>query len=82
MPKWETKPLPELDHLNVEGRFQIWCKGETGFPFIDASMKELAATGYMSNRSRQNVASLLTKVRCGTVVSVDRTRKLPDYVMK
>lgn len=36
---------------------------QTGLPFVDASMRELAATGYMSNRGRQNVASLLSKVR-------------------
>ncbi|MDW8333084.1 MAG: FAD-binding domain-containing protein, partial [Bacteroidia bacterium] len=33
----------------------------TGFPLVDANMQELAATGYMSNRGRQNVASFLTK---------------------
>lgn len=35
---------------------------QTGLPFVDASMRELAATGWMSNRGRQNVASLLSKV--------------------
>lgn len=39
--------------------FEAWCKGETGIPFIDANMKELVQTGYMSNRGRQNVASFL-----------------------
>ena len=39
--------------------FLQWCRGETGHPFIDAGMKELAATGYLSNRMRQNVASYL-----------------------
>jgi len=39
--------------------FIKWCKGETGQPFIDANMRELNATGYMSNRGRQNVASWL-----------------------
>ena len=38
-----------------------WCRGETGVPFVDACMRELAATGYMSNRGRQNVASFLAK---------------------
>ena len=37
-----------------------WASGETGFPFVDACMKEIAATGWMSNRGRQNVASFLT----------------------
>lgn len=39
--------------------FSKWCLGETGHPFIDAGMRELAATGYLSNRMRQNVASYL-----------------------
>ena len=42
-------------------RFDRWREGTTGFPLIDANMQELAATGYMSNRGRQNVASFLTK---------------------
>ncbi|MGV9014069.1 MAG: DASH family cryptochrome, partial [Flavobacteriales bacterium] len=40
-------------------RFAAWCQGRTGQPFIDANMRELAATGWMSNRGRQNVASFL-----------------------
>jgi len=39
--------------------FEAWCKGETGIPFVDANMRELNATGFMSNRGRQNVASFL-----------------------
>lgn len=41
--------------------FDKWCVGETGFPFVDANMKEMNATGWMSNRGRQNVASFLAK---------------------
>jgi deoxyribodipyrimidine photo-lyase len=41
--------------------FTLWQEGKTGYPLVDASMRELAATGYMSNRGRQNVASFLTK---------------------
>lgn len=41
--------------------FEKWCQGETGYPFVDANMKELNETGFMSNRGRQNVASFLTK---------------------
>lgn len=40
-------------------RFGSWCHGRTGQPFIDANMREIAATGWMSNRGRQNVASYL-----------------------
>lgn len=39
--------------------FRAWVAGETGVPFVDANMRELAATGFMSNRGRQNVASYL-----------------------
>ena len=38
-----------------------WREGRTGFPLVDANMRELAATGFMSNRGRQNVASFLSK---------------------
>lgn len=41
--------------------FECWCVGETGFPLVDANMRELMKTGFMSNRGRQNVASFLTK---------------------
>uniref|UniRef100_A0A8C5QHK3 Cryptochrome DASH n=1 Tax=Leptobrachium leishanense TaxID=445787 RepID=A0A8C5QHK3_9ANUR len=41
--------------------FDAWKEGRTGVPFVDANMRELAATGFMSNRGRQNVASFLTK---------------------
>ncbi|MEL7313906.1 MAG: FAD-binding domain-containing protein, partial [Cyanobacteria bacterium J06559_3] len=42
-------------------RFDAWRDGMTGYPLVDANMRELAATGFMSNRGRQNVASFLTK---------------------
>jgi deoxyribodipyrimidine photo-lyase len=41
--------------------FQMWAQGKTGVPFIDANMRELAQTGFISNRGRQNVASFLIK---------------------
>lgn len=41
--------------------FDAWCDGRTGYPLVDANMRELRATGFMSNRGRQNVASFLTK---------------------
>jgi deoxyribodipyrimidine photo-lyase len=41
--------------------FEKWKNGETGVPFIDANMRELNASGFMSNRGRQNVASFLVK---------------------
>jgi deoxyribodipyrimidine photo-lyase len=46
---------------NQEALFKLWAEGRTGVPFIDANMRELNATGFMSNRGRQNVASFLVK---------------------
>ncbi|KAG4073242.1 hypothetical protein HA402_008588 [Bradysia odoriphaga] len=42
-------------------QFRKWADGKTGVPFVDANMRELLQTGWMSNRGRQNVASFLTK---------------------
>jgi len=42
-------------------RLEAWREGRTGLPLIDAAMRELNATGYMSNRARQNAASFLVK---------------------
>jgi deoxyribodipyrimidine photo-lyase len=44
-----------------EADFEKWCKGQTGYPIVDAGMRELAATGYMHNRVRMITASFLTK---------------------
>uniref|UniRef100_A0A7S3LA32 Cryptochrome/DNA photolyase FAD-binding domain-containing protein n=1 Tax=Amphora coffeiformis TaxID=265554 RepID=A0A7S3LA32_9STRA len=41
--------------------FARWATGQTGFPLVDAAMKELVQTGFCSNRVRQNVASFLSK---------------------
>ncbi len=43
----------------LDERFERWCQGRTGMPLVDASMRELAATGFMSNRGRQVVAAYL-----------------------
>jgi deoxyribodipyrimidine photo-lyase len=42
-------------------RFVSWVRGETGYPVVDAAMKQIAVTGWMHNRSRMIVASILTK---------------------
>jgi len=55
---------PEYDRIkwiNDESQFMAWCKGLTGFPLVDAGMRELNSTGYMHNRVRMVVASFLTK---------------------
>ncbi|MFK7788333.1 MAG: DASH family cryptochrome [Phycisphaeraceae bacterium] len=51
----------ELEWSQDADRFQAWCEGRTGIDFVDANMRELVLTGFMSNRGRQNVASFLTK---------------------
>ena len=51
----------QINWKNDTIEFQAWKKGETGIPFVDAGIRELRETGYMHNRTRQNVASFLTK---------------------
>jgi len=46
---------------NNEGDFKRWCSGTTGYPMVDAGMRELNETGYMHNRVRMVVASFLCK---------------------
>ncbi|MDZ4752548.1 MAG: deoxyribodipyrimidine photo-lyase [Flavobacteriales bacterium] len=48
---WENDPK----------KFEKWCSGKTGYPIVDAGMRELNETGYMHNRVRMVVASFLTK---------------------
>jgi len=50
-----------IEWLNNENTFKLWCEGKTGYPIVDAGMRELNATGYMHNRVRMVVASFLTK---------------------
>ncbi|MBN2175932.1 MAG: deoxyribodipyrimidine photo-lyase [Bacteroidales bacterium] len=47
--------------INDEAQFKRWCEGTTGFPMVDAGMRELNQTGYMHNRVRMVVASFLCK---------------------
>jgi deoxyribodipyrimidine photo-lyase len=46
---------------NNESDFEKWCAGKTGYPLVDAGMRELNATGFMHNRVRMVVASFLAK---------------------
>jgi deoxyribodipyrimidine photo-lyase len=46
---------------NNESLFYKWCEGKTGYPIVDAGMRELNSTGFMHNRVRMIVASFLTK---------------------
>jgi len=50
-----------IEWRNNEHDFELWCKGETGYPIVDAGMRELNQTGFMHNRVRMIVASFLSK---------------------
>lgn len=55
---------PEYDLIqwrNNEQEFEVWCEGNTGYPIVDAGMRELKTTGHMHNRVRMITASFLTK---------------------
>ncbi|MDI9864745.1 DASH family cryptochrome [Flectobacillus sp. DC10W] len=61
---FSVKGIKQDQHIQLSQNkriFELWKNGETGIPLIDANMKELLATGFMSNRGRQNVASFLVK---------------------
>ncbi|WP_028454950.1 cryptochrome/photolyase family protein [Chitinilyticum litopenaei] len=55
-PEYDALPFP-----NREDWFAAWCEGRTGFPIVDAAMRQLNQTGYMHNRLRMIVASFLVK---------------------
>ncbi|GAB4196120.1 MAG: deoxyribodipyrimidine photo-lyase [Thermoflexibacter sp.] len=50
-----------IEWINNEKDFEAWCKGETGYPIVDAGMRELNETGFMHNRVRMITACFLTK---------------------
>ena len=50
-----------IEWRNNEKEFEAWCEGRTGYPIVDAGMRELNTTGFMHNRVRMIVASFLTK---------------------
>ncbi len=55
---------PAYDHIqwrHDEKEFKAWCDGKTGYPIVDAGMRELNTSGFMHNRVRMIVASFLTK---------------------
>ncbi|HEY0269194.1 MAG TPA: deoxyribodipyrimidine photo-lyase [Methyloradius sp.] len=55
-PEYESLPFP-----NDEKLFKAWCEGRTGYPLIDAAMRQLNQTGWMHNRLRMVAASFLVK---------------------
>ena len=64
-PRVESEAFkPAYNHVewrNDPHEFTVWCEGYTGYPIVDAGMRELNATGFMHNRVRMIVASFLTK---------------------
>ncbi|RAK69582.1 cryptochrome/photolyase family protein [Hymenobacter edaphi] len=67
---WHYPQLPEqsfeprlrgVPFRHAEADFQRWCAGQTGYPLIDAGMRELNQTGYLPNRARIAAASFLVK---------------------
>ncbi|MFN2451844.1 MAG: deoxyribodipyrimidine photo-lyase [Candidatus Dormibacteria bacterium] len=53
--------MRDLPWDDDESRFAAWCAGRTGYPIVDAAMRQLNTTGWMHNRCRMIVASFLTK---------------------
>jgi len=55
------KAYDQIEWRNDSDEYEAWCQGKTGYPIVDAGMRELNTTGYMHNRVRMIVASFLTK---------------------
>lgn len=55
------KQYDQIQWERNEAHFKAWCEGKTGYPLVDAGMRELNTTGFMHNRVRMVVASFLTK---------------------
>ncbi len=53
--------LRGINWRNDEAEFAAWCQGRTGYPVVDAAMRQLVTTGWMHNRARMIVASFLVK---------------------
>ena len=55
------KQYDRIEYRNNEEEFEKWCQGKTGYPLVDAGMRELNRTGFMHNRVRMLTASFLCK---------------------
>jgi deoxyribodipyrimidine photo-lyase len=56
-PKWRN-----IKWSGDSSKFKAWCRGETGFPIVDAAMREINATGFMHNRARLIVSNFLSRM--------------------
>jgi deoxyribodipyrimidine photo-lyase len=61
--RWEAfrRELAAIAWRDDEAGFEAWCQGRTGYPVVDAAMRQLVQTGWMHNRARMIVASFLVK---------------------
>lgn len=57
-----NKKYDKIKWTNSKSKFIKWCKGETGYPIVDAGMRELNKTGYMHNRSRLITSNFLNRM--------------------
>jgi deoxyribodipyrimidine photo-lyase len=55
------RKFDRMEHDTDDGRFRAWCEGRTGYPIVDAGMRQLLVEGWMHNRVRMIVASFLVK---------------------
>ena len=62
LPENAFKPAyDQIQWRNDPGDFEVWCQGKTGYPLVDAGMRQLNSTGFMHNRVRMVTASFLVK---------------------
>ena len=59
--EFQQKYRGTLDWVDSDARFDAWCEGRTGYPVVDAAMRQLLREGWMHNRARLIVGSFLTK---------------------
>ncbi|KAK8845330.1 hypothetical protein IAR55_006043 [Kwoniella newhampshirensis] len=60
----EISPRPRSDNEEAEERFEAWREGKTGFPWIDACMRQLKSEGWIHHLARHSVACFLTRGQC------------------
>ncbi len=59
--QYYAEKFKEMRYDKPGKQFQAWCEGKTGYPFVDAAMRQLLVEGWMHNRTRMVVASFLVK---------------------
>ena len=59
--EYYTSKFANMRYDKPGEKFKAWCEGRTGYPFVDAAMRQLVTTGWMHNRTRMVVASFLVK---------------------